>query len=35
MVEADLDYVPIRFLGEEATPDVPPERQIFVYCRVP
>jgi ubiquinone/menaquinone biosynthesis C-methylase UbiE len=67
MVEADLDYVPIRFLGEEvwvtgypryeleallaaedldivevdveefepATPDVPPERQVFVYCRVP
>jgi ubiquinone/menaquinone biosynthesis C-methylase UbiE len=67
MVEADLDYVPISFLGAEvrvtgylrtdleamltaeglevrevdveefepATPDVPPERQIFVYCRVP
>lgn len=67
MVEADLDYVPIRFLGEEvwvtgyprsdletlltadgleirevdveefepATPDVPPERQVFVYCQVP
>jgi ubiquinone/menaquinone biosynthesis C-methylase UbiE len=67
MVEADLDYVPITFLGAEvratgypraeletllvsdgleirevdveefepASPDVPPERQIFVYCRVP
>ncbi|MEN3358117.1 MAG: hypothetical protein V7637_2099 [Mycobacteriales bacterium] len=67
MVEADLDYVPITFLGAEvratgyprpdleallvadgleirevdveefepATPDVPPERQVFVYCRVP
>ena len=67
MVEADLDYVPIPFLGAEcfvtgyprpdlealltaadlevrevdveefepATPDVPPERQVFVYCRLP
>jgi ubiquinone/menaquinone biosynthesis C-methylase UbiE len=67
MVEADLDYVPIRFLGAECwvtgyprpeleallagegleivevdveefepiAPDVPPERQVFVYCQVP
>lgn len=67
MVEADLDYVPISFLGAEvhatgypraeleallvsdgleirevdveefepASPDVPPERQVFIYCRVP
>jgi ubiquinone/menaquinone biosynthesis C-methylase UbiE len=67
MVEADLDYVPIHFLGQEVwvtayprtdlealltaeglevrevdveefepvAPEVPPERQIFVYCQVP
>jgi ubiquinone/menaquinone biosynthesis C-methylase UbiE len=67
MVEADLDYVPINFLGAEVratgypradleallvaeglevrevdveefepiAPEVPPERQVFVYCRVP
>jgi ubiquinone/menaquinone biosynthesis C-methylase UbiE len=67
MVEGDLDYAPIAFLGqrvsvtaypraeleevltaeglevrevdtedfEPVAPDVPPERQIFVYCRVP
>jgi ubiquinone/menaquinone biosynthesis C-methylase UbiE len=67
MVEADLDYAPLEFLGqpvsvtayprpeleavlttegleiravdvedfEPASPEAPPERQIFVYCRVP
>jgi ubiquinone/menaquinone biosynthesis C-methylase UbiE len=67
MVEADLDYVPLTFLGAELratgypradlealligeglevrevdveefepiAPEVPPERQIFVYCQVP
>jgi SAM-dependent methyltransferase len=67
MVEADLDYVPLTFLGAElratgypradlealltgeglevrevdveefepVAPEVPPERQVFVYCRVP
>lgn len=67
MVEADLDYAPLTFLGAEVratgyprpdleallvaaglevrevdveefeplAPEVPPERQVFVYCRVP
>jgi len=67
MVEGDLDYAPIQFLGadmsvtaypradleamlaaegleirevdveefEPATPDAYPERQVFVYCRMP